>query len=146
MGVRVEIASPCPVSWSSMSGDDRVRFCGQCRLNVYNLSELSEREARSFVEQADGRVCVRFYRRKDGTVLTSDCPVGRARRVAKRAIAVAAALLAALLGTLAVASLGRENCRASVLVDRVLDVFRGRTMRMVAGEMPPPPPPPRRGS
>jgi hypothetical protein len=35
---RIEIASPCTVEWDSMTGDDRSRFCGQCKLNVYNIA------------------------------------------------------------------------------------------------------------
>ena len=64
-----------------MEGDDRVRFCGECELNVYNLSSMTEDEALKLVEEREGRLCVRFYQREDGTVLTSDCPVGANRRV-----------------------------------------------------------------
>lgn len=67
-----------------MSGDDRVRYCGECRLNVYNLSGMSRRDATELIQLVEGRLCVRFYRRKDGTLLTSDCPIGM------RAIGVAA--------------------------------------------------------
>jgi hypothetical protein len=67
-----------------MKGDDRVRFCSQCSLNVYNLSSMKPEEAESLVQQHEGRLCVRFYRRRDGTVLTGDCPVGlRAARHGK---------------------------------------------------------------
>jgi hypothetical protein len=59
-----------------MRGDDRVRHCGECRLNVYNLSEMTRQEAEDFLHEATGRVCVRFYRRADGTILTQDCPSG----------------------------------------------------------------------
>ena len=44
--------------------------------NVYNLSDMTEEEALKLVEEREGRLCVRFYQREDGTVLTSDCPVG----------------------------------------------------------------------
>src|SRR5262245_30602687 len=37
---RLRIASPCSADWDEMTGDDRVRFCGRCRKNVYNLSEM----------------------------------------------------------------------------------------------------------
>jgi len=79
---RLEIASPCTVAWDSMRGDDNVRFCGQCRLNVYNLSGMSTRDALSLVASREHRVCVRFYRRPDGTVVTQDC--GSAARRAAR--------------------------------------------------------------
>lgn len=70
------IAAPCNADWDQMLGNDRVRFCGQCNLNVYNLSELSRREAEAFVSSREGRVCARFYRRADGSILTKNCPVG----------------------------------------------------------------------
>ena len=41
----VKVASPCPADWDRMIGDERVRFCGQCELNVYNLSAMSEAPA-----------------------------------------------------------------------------------------------------
>jgi hypothetical protein len=79
---RLEVASPCTVSWDSMRGDDNVRFCGECRLNVYNLSGMNTRDALSLVARREHRVCVRFYRRPDGTVVTQDC--GSAARRAAR--------------------------------------------------------------
>jgi hypothetical protein len=76
-----------------MDGDARVRFCRECNRNVYNLSTMTEREARRVVAEREGRLCVRFYQRSDGTVLTSDCPVGAKRAFflsgARAAIAVA---------------------------------------------------------
>jgi len=93
----LRVASPCTVSWDSMKGDDRVRHCGDCRLNVYNLSAMRRKEAESLLRRTEGRLCVRFYRRADGTVLTADCPVGLAavrRRLRILGSAVAAAFLA----------------------------------------------------
>lgn len=60
-----------------MIGDERKRYCSECKLNVYNLSEMTRADAESFLINAEGRVCVKFYRRADGSVLTKDCPVGR---------------------------------------------------------------------
>jgi hypothetical protein len=79
-----------------MAGNDRVRYCGQCQLNVYNLSGMAQREAERLITQAEGRVCVRFYRRADGTVLTEDCPVGL-RAVRRRAARWATAAFASIL-------------------------------------------------
>ncbi len=73
---QVRIASPCHVDWDSMTGDERKRFCGACKLNVYNISEMSKQEAASFIRQSEGRTCVRFYQRKDGTIITDNCPLG----------------------------------------------------------------------
>ena len=93
---RLRIASPCPISWDSMTGDNRVRFCGHCQLNVYNISELSRSEAQKLIASTEGGLCARLFRRDDGTILTKDCPVGlRAlrRRVAKRGAAILAAIV-----------------------------------------------------
>jgi hypothetical protein len=73
---RISVASPCTASWDEMRGDDRVRFCGHCQLNVYNLSAMTRQAAEQLVAQREGRLCVRFYRRTDDTVLTPDCPRG----------------------------------------------------------------------
>ena len=83
-----------------MKGDDRVRFCASCKLSVYNLSRMSRAEAEQLVETQEGRLCVRFYRRQDGTVLTRDCPVGMLaiRKKLRRAGVIFAAALAVLSG------------------------------------------------
>ena len=73
---RVRVASPCPADWDRMIGDERVRFCGQCELKVYNLSAMTKTQAEDLVCGTEGRLCVRFYRRRDGSILTQDCPVG----------------------------------------------------------------------
>lgn len=95
----VRIAKPCPADWDAMAGDERVRFCGTCRQNVYDVSALTREEAEALLAKTKGRPCLRLFRRRDGTVMTRDCPVGvdawrrRATRVA--AVAAAAAGLAA---------------------------------------------------
>jgi hypothetical protein len=79
-----------------MTGDDRVRFCAECKLNVYNFAELTRTQAEDLLRTTEGRICGRLYRRADGTVITKDCPVGlRAvrRRVAKTATAAFATLV-----------------------------------------------------
>ncbi len=97
----VRIAAPCKADWDSMFGDERVRFCGQCNLNVYNLSEMTKSDAELLVARTEGRLCVRFYRRTDGSILTRNCPEGlRAlkRRLSRVASAVGTALVSFLAG------------------------------------------------
>lgn len=72
----IKIASPCRADWNAMVGNNRQRYCGECKLNVYNLSGMSRTEAENLLLQSEGRICVRYFRRSDGTVLTEDCPVG----------------------------------------------------------------------
>ncbi|HVQ55701.1 MAG TPA: PASTA domain-containing protein, partial [Pyrinomonadaceae bacterium] len=86
----IKIASPCSADWEGMFGNERKRFCGDCKLNVYNLSGMTRTEAESLLEQAEGGLCVRYYRRADGTILTQDCPVGWAK-VKQRASMIATA-------------------------------------------------------
>jgi hypothetical protein len=72
----IRIASPCKADWAKMRGDARVRFCDSCSLNVYNISEMTRAAAEALIRNAEGRPCIRLYRRADGTVLTRDCPRG----------------------------------------------------------------------
>ena len=92
----VKVAAPCSVGWENMIGNERLRFCGQCNLNVYNLSDMTKREAEDLIRRAEGRLCVRFYRRADGTILTNNCPVGL-RAIERRLSRVASATLSAIL-------------------------------------------------
>jgi len=93
----VAIASPCRASWEQMVGDEHVRFCGQCEKNVYNLSSLPREEAEALLIAKEGKMCVRLYKREDGTVLTNDCPVGVKKRRRRQAAlaAVGGSLMAA---------------------------------------------------
>ena len=94
---RLRVASPCPTSWEQMSGNERVRFCQLCNLNVYNIAEMTRKEATALVSGTEGHFCARLFRRSDGTVITRDCPVGlRAirRRVARTTGAIFATVVA----------------------------------------------------
>ena len=100
---KIRIARPCPARWEEMAGDERVRFCGLCRKNVYNLSAMSREAAERLIEERQGQLCALLYRRADGTVLTSDCPVGArafVSRVTRRIAASLASLLLILGGRL----------------------------------------------
>ncbi len=95
----LRVASPCDASWDEMRGSDKVRHCNQCRLNVYNLSAMSRGEAEQTIIEHEGRLCVRYFQREDGTVLTKDCPVGFAavrRRFLQICASAAACALAGL--------------------------------------------------
>jgi len=134
----ISVASPCNVSWDAMTGDERTRFCLQCQKHVYNLSELSRSAAEALVQQTEGRLCVRFYRRKDGTVMTSDCPVGlRAvrRRVALIAGAVVGVFFMVLGGGLALLAGARNS---EVGSRRLRDIEPFRTVMEWIDPTPPP--------
>lgn len=93
---QVSIAAPCPIKWADMAGDEQIRFCSLCELNVYNISEMTRKDAETFLTSQTGKMCLRLYRRKDGTLITKDCPIGRriADGVARRLRITAAAFVA----------------------------------------------------
>ena len=106
----VSVAAPCHAKWSDMSGDDRARFCKLCTKHVYNLSAMSRTEAEALIQEKEGKVCVRFLKRADGTVLTDNCPVGlRSARDRLRWIGAGAAALFAFAGSYAASAFGRSN-------------------------------------
>jgi hypothetical protein len=111
----VKIAAPCPADWDQMFSfeDKRVRFCSQCNLNVYNLSGMSKQEAEAIITKTEGRLCVRYYRTADGSILTRNCPVGLKaikRRVAWGAQVVLGMVLSFVSGFgLYIFHLGRKS-------------------------------------
>jgi len=79
---QISVRVPCTVAWESMTGNEQVRHCAHCRQQVYNISAMSREAAEEFLQASRGnggdgqdgrRVCVQFYRRPDGTVITRDC-------------------------------------------------------------------------
>jgi hypothetical protein len=93
----IRIASPCPADWEKMAGDERVRHCSECNLNVYNLSAMTERQVKQLIAGNQGRLCLRLYRRADGTILTQDCPWSL-RALTRKVSRFAAAALTAIMG------------------------------------------------
>lgn len=139
----LRIASPCSANWDAMTGDDRTRFCGSCHKHVYNIASMSAQDVVTLIQEREGNVCARLYRRADGTVLTSDCPVG-AREVwrSTRRLVAAISLAAAVgIGGILLPSLvhGKSTTpsdgapvirRATILWDDLL-VWMGFRTRMI---------------
>jgi hypothetical protein len=122
----VRVAAPCTADWEQMIGNERARFCGQCNLNVYNLSSMTRSEAESFIAKNEGRLCVRYYRRADGSVITENCPVGL-RAIRRKMSYLARAMISAVLSFLAgVASF-------EILIERSLLEFPRR--EAITGEL-----------
>jgi hypothetical protein len=94
------IATPCPARWAEMEGDDRMRYCSLCKLNVYDVSEMTRDQADDLIRTTSGRLCMRLHMRADGRILTRDCPVGKSaiRKRLALVIASGAAILIAGLG------------------------------------------------
>lgn len=113
----VRIAAPCSSSWAAMAGDEKVRHCALCNLNVYNFAEMSVGEVRALLLQTEGRLCARLYRRRDGRMITRDCPTGL-RALRRRVSRAAGAMLSALLA-LAGCSSGGASCRKGSAIELV---------------------------
>jgi hypothetical protein len=147
----VRVASPCNANWDEMAGDDRVRHCRLCKLDVYNLSDMSRDEAQTLIAARNGRLCVRYFQRTDGTMLLKDCTLGKARR---RTRVVLAAGVAALLGGQAYVAFAftrtAEDKAPEFTACAIPDVTHVREVAHepptppphVADDPPPPPPPP----
>lgn len=95
----IRIASPCSADWEQMRGNDRVRHCDLCNLNVYNFSAMTEPEILKLLARREGLPCVRLHRRRDGTIITRNCPVG-VKAVARRISRTAGAIFSFLAATL----------------------------------------------
>jgi hypothetical protein len=66
------IKSPCEVSWTSMAGDDRTRFCGTCQKHVFNLSEMTAAEV-DVLFAGSPDLCVRAMTTESGALVTKPC-------------------------------------------------------------------------
>lgn len=149
----IRVAAPCPARWADMTGDDRARFCAQCQKHVYNLSEMTAEDASDLIREREGKLCVRFYQRADGTVLTADCPAGAAA-VCKRLKSLAAAAVALLFACVAMNNLAGEAKRRPErrprpkvyqawddAVSAVRDFVNPRPPPVIMGKICAPPPP-----
>lgn len=139
--MKTTIASPCSESWDDMAGDDRMRFCNRCRLNVFNLSAMSGEEAEALMNRQGGPPCIRFYRRKDGTVMTRDCPVGWRRKMAIRLTVAATVLFGLVLAAIAFGSEHGGRAEWPDWIQAFLDRLDPQPRGVVMGKPPAPPPP-----
>jgi len=91
----LRVGTPCPMKWDDLEGQGAKRWCGECRLNVFDFSQMTGGEIGDLVANTEGRLCGRMVRRGDGTVVTKDCgPVRSTRRRLGRVAALLAATLA----------------------------------------------------
>ncbi|HYJ87141.1 MAG TPA: ankyrin repeat domain-containing protein [Pyrinomonadaceae bacterium] len=90
------IPSPCTADWNSMVGNDQVRFCEHCSLDVHNLSVMTRNQAQRLVARSNGRLCVRYHSDSRGKPLT--LPLAQnLHRINRRASRIAAGAFSATL-------------------------------------------------
>ena len=124
----IRIAAPCQAEWRWMYGNDRVKFCGQCSLNVYNLSAMTSEEAEDLIRRTEGRLCVRFYRRKDGTILVKNCPVG-VRSFKEKLTSTRTTIISAILTFLAYLGILWWLNRVSIMPHPIMGAIAERDLR-----------------
>jgi Carboxypeptidase regulatory-like domain len=87
-----------------MVGDERVRYCPDCKLDVYNFSSMSDEDVERIVPRREQRLCARVRQRPDGTVMTRNSSVSfsavmqRISRAASIALAAAISVAPAMAG------------------------------------------------
>lgn len=133
---QIRIASPCNVGWDQMQGDERIRNCSQCHLNVYNIAEMSKVEAEALIaRQLDGkRVCVRLMRRHDGTILTKDCPVGH-RRIQMLKLKIHSFRLAVIALILGIVGYSRLSIYEEKIPTKNTHTFQGNLGEALTGDI-----------
>ena len=141
----IRVASPCTADWKAMTPVDadteRVRHCGDCNKNVYNLSQMTRDEAEALILAKEGRLCVRYFQRKDGTILLKDCTVGVANGRKRRVIAAGAAALLASAGGAALMLRGDDTRMAATIATEPGDEPCQTRHSMANADDPPPPAP-----
>ena len=138
----IRVASPCTVDWNAMTTvDERVRHCGSCKKNVYNLSSMTREEAETLLLAKEGRLCVRYYQRNDGTILLKDCMIAPSAAKRRLIAAGAAALLATASGAAWLSRGADERTMAATIVSPSSEDV-GSKVEISNGEEPPPPAPP----
>jgi len=93
----INVASPCRADWDEMVGNEQVRFCRHCSLYVHDLSKVTRKDALRLVVASRGKLCVRYYKRPDGTVRTDEC-AEPLRHIKRRLSRLAAGAFTATLG------------------------------------------------
>ncbi|MGH7145749.1 MAG: hypothetical protein ACREJ2_16690 [Planctomycetota bacterium] len=118
----IQVASPCTADWEAMRGDAQARHCDHCDKQVFNLSEMTEADALELLREYQGHLCVRFYRRADGTILTQDCSVGAAeqRRAKLHAAWARTAATVAAAGVFALGAFG-AGCASATSTEPAAD-------------------------
>lgn len=87
--------SPCSADWDRMVGNERVRYCPECKRDVYDFSRMSDKDVEQLLSRREQRLCARVRQRPDGTVVTTGSTVSfgvlvrRISRVASIALAAA---------------------------------------------------------
>jgi hypothetical protein len=143
--VELKISSPCPKTWEDLVGNDRVRYCGQCKLNVYNLAEMSSEEIEGLIRRTEGRLCGRLYLRGDRTASLMNCPTSARKQRIRRIVAVASVLALAAFAWIFRGMQGPDRSRLPAWVRDAVELIDPQPPSHsyeIVGKICPPPLPP----
>lgn len=104
----LEVEIPCDESWDAMSGDDQTRRCGVCRHDVHDIASFTNEELTVLLARNE-RLCIRLFRRADGTAVTADCAPLRfrlERAVQRSALGRSKWIVAVMFALIALMSFG----------------------------------------
>ena len=102
------VPSPCPADWDSMIGNDQVRFCEHCSLDVHNLSRMTRNQAERLVARSNRRLCVRYHHDPAGRPVT--LPVAqKLHRISRRVSRIAAGAFTATLSVTSAVAQGSSS-------------------------------------
>ena len=115
------VAAPCSADWSQMTpaNDERVRNCGDCKKDVFNLTDMTRDEAEALIVAKAGNLCVRYFQRHDGTILLADCTVGAKRRRRRKLVVIAGATALLAGGVAAYTKLVHHHEEPEIVMGRM---------------------------
>lgn len=58
--MQINISNPCSEDWSSMTNNEKGRFCQNCKKTVVDFSQMELFEIKSYLEQQSNKVCGRI--------------------------------------------------------------------------------------
>jgi hypothetical protein len=70
------IAAPCDGACGQADGNARVGLCQRCGMFLYDIAGLSANAAQALTANTEGPSNGRLFKRRDGKVMTRNCPVG----------------------------------------------------------------------
>jgi hypothetical protein len=105
------IPEPCAADWNSMVGNDQVRFCEHCSLDVHNLTLLTRSQAERLISRSNGRLCVRYH--QDPAGKPAVLPISQKLHSIGRRVSRLAA--GAFTATLSISSAVAQNSSSSLL-------------------------------
>jgi hypothetical protein len=99
----ISVLEPCGVDWDAMThAGVSARHCSSCDKNVYDLSEMTRQAVMALMLEQEGNVCVRFSKRVDDSLITSNNETMKRRANPKMSIVavvlVSVVLFASVLG------------------------------------------------